>query len=232
MVSNVKNHCFNAKLHSTDFDLRFNKGDYTRNLSKPKKKKKEKEDSQAKKKSSVNVQCQECGQFYHKKVFDRHSNQCHLLQKASTIIITDISNEIRIPNTNISPTRFVIRSVNIERNAVTTIPIRKQGLFEQEHELAWGQFEHTCSIPRVLIRFEDIPFLPHQEVTTVGAFSDDSSPHENRARLRALLIRWHPDHFLQRFGTKLFPGDVPSIQSKLNATIRFLSYLKGSINNK
>ena len=57
----------------------------------------------------------------------------------------------------------------------------------------------------------------------VGAFSDDSSLQENRARLRALLIRWHPDHFLQCFGTKLFPGNVPSIQSKLNATIRYLS---------
>jgi hypothetical protein len=220
MVSNVKNHCFNAKLHSTDFDLRFNKGNGTRKSSKPNKQEKEK-DSRAKKKSSVNVQCQECGQFYNKKIFDRHSNQCPLLQQCFK---KDIWNE-RIPNANISPTRFVIRSVAQK----TTIPRRKQGLLEQEHEIAWGQFEHTCSMPKALVRFEDIPFLPYQEGAIVGAFSDDSSPKENRARLRALLIRWHPDHFLQRFGTKLFPGDVPSIQSKLNATIRFLSYLKGSI---
>ena len=206
---------------------------------------------------------------------------------------------------------FPNRSADIERNAQkTTIPRRKQGLLEQEQEFAWGQFEHTCAMPKALVRFKDYPFsslllqvssasivpsvsvnpslsvmpsvsaMPsastvpsvganpsgrtflavfshfHLSILTivhktvgwlridsykqpstfpkrrvprvgwgaiVGAFSDDSSLQENRARLRALLIRWHPDHFLQCFGTKLFPGNVPSIQSKLNATIRYLS---------
>ena len=66
--------------------------------SKPNKKEKEK-DSRAKEKSSVNVKCQECGQLYHKKIFDRHSSQCSLLQKCFK---KDVLNELRIPNANIS----------------------------------------------------------------------------------------------------------------------------------
>lgn len=218
MASNINEHGFNAKLHSTDFDLRFNKrNDTPRNKNKKEKIESEEKDSRAKKQSSVNEQCQECRQFYRKKVFDKHSTQCRLLQKG---FATDIGcHERRIPKTKISQKRFVIHSIENERNAgkKMTIPTRKQGLFEQERELAWGQFEHTCSMmPRVLVRFEDIPFL--QE----GALVEASS-------IRALLIRWHPDHFLQRFGTKLFPGDVPSIQMKLNATIRFLSSLKKGV---
>ena len=54
---------------------------------------------------------------------------------------------------------FPNRSADIERNAQkTTIPRRKQGLLEQEQEFAWGQFEHTCAMPKALVRFKDYPF--------------------------------------------------------------------------
>ena len=227
---------YNAMSHARDFDLAFNKSN--RVLKKQRTPKPKKEGAAPKKRLSEKKisQCQECFQFYHNKVFDVHANQCRLLRQG---FATDMCNESRIQNNvpiSICSARLFLHKERKGGKDVTTTPQRsaQQGPFNQQYERAWKKFEDIslAQSEKRMIGVDDIPFLPILSSAKDGSKSgavSSSSVQEERARLRSLLVRWHPDHFLQRFGPRLSKCDIPIIKSRLNDTIRYLYSLKVSI---
>eukprot|EP00518_Triparma_eleuthera_P012740 CAMPEP_0182485564 /NCGR_PEP_ID=MMETSP1319-20130603/45491_1 /TAXON_ID=172717 /ORGANISM="Bolidomonas pacifica, Strain RCC208" /LENGTH=513 /DNA_ID=CAMNT_0024687555 /DNA_START=69 /DNA_END=1607 /DNA_ORIENTATION=+ len=90
------------------------------------------------------------------------------------------------------------------------------------YESMWSGFEALASkVQAGSIRFDNIPWLPvlvlmgpgGKESWRVIGVDEHASFEDKKAALRAQTMRWHPDKFLSRFGSALFPEDYTRIES-------------------
>lgn len=51
------------------------------------------------------------------------------------------------------------------------------------------------------------------------------SPEEERKKIRAELLRWHPDRFSNKFGSRLLPADRDAILQRVKLIAQMLNGL-------
>ena len=55
------------------------------------------------------------------------------------------------------------------------------------------------------------------------------TPEEKRKRSRGELMRWHPDKFVSKFGSRLYAQDRTSILDKVNAISQLLNTINAAV---
>jgi len=55
------------------------------------------------------------------------------------------------------------------------------------------------------------------------------TPEEQRKRSRGELMRWHPDKFVSKFGSRLYAQDRTSILDKVNAISQLLNTINAAV---
>lgn len=247
---------YNTRLHSKDFVLRFEESkdalseQNVKKLKQSIKKKKKKKENKSKKKSKAgdkrgqrhnHAQCSECGEWYSEKIITIHESQCRLLREG---LETDINNEgdstlneplhlsrknrinVKCPNQGSDQVFSKSKETSPPQNS--NVPAEDNYRF---YENAWMAFEETA-FSRGRVGVSEIPFPPAQsnELSNLG-LPPEVSIQEKKVRIREMLIRWHPDHFMQKFKSVLRLEDISEIESRLNEVVRLISALKATYSN-
>lgn len=95
------------------------------------------------------------------------------------------------------------------------------------YESAWATF--SALPPAHPIAYRDVPWpLPESSIGDVALLrrtilQGASGPSDVRARLRAEMLRWHPDKFGARFRARLVPGDAARILAGVKAVSQQLT---------
>ena len=106
------------------------------------------------------------------------------------------------------------------------------------YESMWSGFEALAGkVEEESIRFDNIPWLPvlvlmgpdGKESWRVIGVEEHSSFEDKKAALRAQTMRWHPDKFLSRFGSALFPEDYPRIESRVKECSQRLNGIRARL---
>jgi len=80
------------------------------------------------------------------------------------------------------------------------------------HEKAWNQFQEQPPCP---LSEDSVPWPPCN--TDVLEFCVRlQAPGQRKQAYRIACRRWHPDKFLQHFGSLVLPEDLPSLTARLN----------------
>ena len=201
-------------------------------------------------------QCNECGERYSIQDLAIHESQCRSLKALKVDFATDIGNNgtcIRIDQVNGFKKNHRIRictkgdnrgntSNNQNRashgrwiDKSTVIPDVNSKHDEtdpyQHHQMCWKAFVNKCS-QSTSVTFDEIPFLPLEcsvaSYSIIG-LSKDSTIEEKKASIREVLIRFHPDRFIQRFRSVLHTEDIPMIMKRLNEIVRVVSQLRANL---
>ena len=257
-IMNRKNEevSFNTRLHQKDFDLRFDESrdalskqhlphkPFNRSRKERKKKqnqskKKMLSKKQTKKSGCENTQCSECGEWYSNKIIAIHASQCRLLKEGFAMDIGN-QNEFGFFLQN-EPAHFSRKSrIHIKcakqknRNDATEDTTLKncRGTTNGKHSAyrLHQAFEAKCALSGATFVLSEIPLfqVDSTDFTSLG-LTEDAPVKEKKARIREMLIRWHPDRFIQRFRTALRIEDIPMIELRLNEIIRILSTLKANL---
>ena len=101
-----------------------------------------------------------------------------------------------------------------------------------KYEARWHVFATTSKDKQ--FHLKDVPWLVEDfdqdkseltEFVLYGAVTAD----ERRKRARAELMRWHPDKFVAKFGTRLRDSDRTKILHRVNATSQLLNTINANI---
>lgn len=101
-----------------------------------------------------------------------------------------------------------------------------------KYEARWHTFA-TADKTRV-IRMTDVPWLvedakeDQQQLTSFVLYGAVTA-EERRKRSRAELMRWHPDKFIAKFGSRLDVKDKKSILDKVNEISQLLNTINSSV---
>jgi len=246
-VNCKENEPYNTRLHSKDFDLRFDKSTHALikqssvNVKQVKRSRKKKENREKKKaaknkRECEHAQCGDCGEWYSNKIFSMHASQCRLLQEGLAIDINQKRTGESVQDAPLCFSRKIrvdVKCMNKEKEeggSGDEVDGSSQSVDDayQLHEKAWTMFEETAS-SEVHICIADIPFPPiHLDFNMLG-LTNAASVQMKKARIREMLIKWHPDHFMQRFRSVIRVGDIPMVESMLNEVVRIISALKSTL---
>mmetsp|Transcript_66566 Transcript_66566/g.124208 ORF Transcript_66566/g.124208 Transcript_66566/m.124208 type:complete len:215 (-) Transcript_66566:87-731(-) len=85
-----------------------------------------------------------------------------------------------------------------------------------KHDLAWQRFQAEPPCPLSAI---DVPWPPCGD--DILEFCEKlSAPGCPKQAYRIACKRWHPDKFLQRYGSSVLPEELPGLTSRLNETFQ------------
>mmetsp|Transcript_44523 Transcript_44523/g.100329 ORF Transcript_44523/g.100329 Transcript_44523/m.100329 type:complete len:217 (-) Transcript_44523:78-728(-) len=85
-----------------------------------------------------------------------------------------------------------------------------------KHDLAWQRFQAEPPCPLSAI---DVPWPPCGD--DILEFCEKlSAPGCPKQAYRIACKRWHPDKFLQRYGSSIVPDDLPALTLRLNETFQ------------
>ena len=103
-------------------------------------------------------------------------------------------------------------------------PMQWEMLIKQ-HEKAWAKFESLSSS----VSFDDVvwPAVPGNDA---GTKEGDLLRHMLRkdrggGKIRELRMRWHPDKFIQKFGSRIRDVDKTSIMKRVNEIAGLINQL-------
>lgn len=185
------------------------------------------------------TQCIECSEWYSNNAIDIHTSQCSFLRQGFAM---DIGNRNDIlESLQNGPTYFLGNArVDIkctkcgeraEHDDGGTLSI-DEGINAKKNQQqleSWKMFEDKCTIlgGETVLSLSDIPFpkVDSTDFVSLG-LGRDVPIAEKKVKIREMLIRWHPDHFIQRFRTAFRTEDIPMIELRLNEIIRIVSALK------
>lgn len=105
------------------------------------------------------------------------------------------------------------QSSSRQQNRTSNTPkscMQDQNRMPQTHEQRWDNFESD----KGTIRLNDIPF---PSMTTLTAQA------RNKETYKKLALRWHPDKFLQNFGTRLCKSQHDGIMDKVKETFQAIN---------
>jgi len=92
-----------------------------------------------------------------------------------------------------------------------------------EDQARWGDFEKKVATlsADVSLCAADIPFPTARDANDAFAEGIDTKA------LKLLIVRWHPDKFNQKFGSKLSSSDREEVQEKINEVFQMVQTAKG-----
>lgn len=89
----------------------------------------------------------------------------------------------------------------------------------QEHDSAWDHFQHEVSSP---LTEDKVPWPPCAG-DVLEFYERLLAPGQPRQAYHLACRRWHPDKFLQHYGSLVLPEHMPSIVSRLNTIFHSLT---------
>ncbi|GMH99941.1 hypothetical protein TrST_g1092 [Triparma strigata] len=92
--------------------------------------------------------------------------------------------------------------------------LRRTTFDSKEHEARWSQFVNR-SRGKNPLKIADVPFIPEAQRESLKGKLD-------KAQVRAMILRWHPDKFGSTYGSKFRPEDVELVMEGVKETSRLL----------
>ena len=99
-----------------------------------------------------------------------------------------------------------------------------------DYEALWDQFIASTAAGKgpVEIRLSDVPFPSVAKMRAQMGLQDND---EARERIfKKVALRWHPDKFMQRFGSRLHPDDRGMIEERVKDTFQGFQTAKSEMN--
>ncbi|QDZ22790.1 hypothetical protein A3770_08p53080 [Chloropicon primus] len=114
------------------------------------------------------------------------------------------------------------RDAERRRNPVDAAMTQGQSGQWNEYETKWASFVELEVIPMA-----SIPWPPHSEKLLQWATQKQPESQNYKAKVKSAYkhcaLRWHPDKFMGKYGSKLKEGERDAIQSRLNENFQILN---------
>ncbi|KAJ7538097.1 hypothetical protein O6H91_11G033700 [Diphasiastrum complanatum] len=96
------------------------------------------------------------------------------------------------------------------------------------YEQSWNKFSKSCNL---CLSYRDVPFPVEkgEEGDLARVLLHGVPPEEQKRLLRKEVLRWHPDKFLQKCGTRLQGPDHERILGRVNEIFQALHQLYSSL---
>lgn len=89
----------------------------------------------------------------------------------------------------------------------------------EKHDQAWELFEEEPPDP---LYVEAVPWPPNID-DVLEFFEELQAPGSNKKAYRLACRRWHPDKFLQRYGSRVPPEELPYMTFRLNEVFQAIT---------
>jgi len=96
--------------------------------------------------------------------------------------------------------------------SVSSNPSEYQAIWQQHEEL-WSSFE---SLRNQTISYDTIPFPPC-DADVFDFLIQANRGLDAKSVYQLACRRWHPDKFIQSFGARIPPGDLPAVSQRLTS---------------
>eukprot|EP00239_Pterosperma_sp_CCMP1384_P011659 CAMPEP_0197868214 /NCGR_PEP_ID=MMETSP1438-20131217/45165_1 /TAXON_ID=1461541 /ORGANISM="Pterosperma sp., Strain CCMP1384" /LENGTH=416 /DNA_ID=CAMNT_0043486905 /DNA_START=10 /DNA_END=1261 /DNA_ORIENTATION=+ len=145
--------------------------------------------------------------------YDKHSNSSHRGSQSGRSSSAEYAKyqQSRASAANFTGTRYAPTESAVDR-----------------HDAEWAKFEAWASTTEEPIAMINIPFLAADLLRQENRntfFGYGLSRQERKACLRRLVIRWHPDKFLQKFGKQITEDDKENIIDRVTTMSQALNLL-------
>ena len=111
-----------------------------------------------------------------------------------------------------SPTRREFQQVSTNASTPNASPDEYQAIW-QHHELLWARFESSSDDS---ITVDSIPFPPC-DADVLDFLFQSNRDLDAKAVYQLACRRWHPDKFIQIFGSRISSQDLEVVKQRLNS---------------